>query len=88
VDRPFAGRFALSPFSWFNDRWHEEYMRQLSLEKPRYIIMEKDIGGYWKAVYLAPVANRQKFDQMMDFIGAHYTRTAETRLSLIYKLKE
>ncbi len=88
VDRPFVGRFAMSTFSWFNDRWHEEYMRDISLKKPHYIVLEKDISEYWKAVYLAPAANRRKFDQMMDFIGAHYTRAAETRLSLIYKLKE
>lgn len=88
VDRPFVGRFALVTFSWFNDRWHEEYMRDLSLKKPRYIVLEKDISGYWKAVYLAPEANRQKFNETMDFIDAHYARVAETRLSFICKLKE
>lgn len=87
VDRPFAGRFALSTFSWFNDRWHEEYMRQLSLEKPRYIVLEKDISEYWKAVYLVPAANRRKFDQMMDFIHSNYVLIHETPRSGIYRLK-
>ncbi len=87
VDRRFYGRFPLATFTWFNDRWHTELLAQLNKSKPQYIILEKEIPQYWKDVYLGLEPNRKKFREMMDFISAHYTLVAETRLSGIYQFK-
>ena len=88
VDRRYFGKFPISTFTWFNDRWHEDYLEQLKLSKPRYVIVEKVIPQYWKDVYLAIEPNRQKFREVMDIISSGYEVESETVLSYIYKRKE
>ncbi len=87
VDRRFYGRFPLPTFAWFNDRWHKELLGQLNNSRPRYIILEKEIPQYWKDVYLGLEPNREKFQQMMDFIHSNYVLVHETPRSGIYQLK-
>lgn len=87
VDRRFFGKFPLSTFSWFNDRWHEDYLAQLKSSEPEYIVMPKTIEQRWKDVYLARDENLQKFRDVMDWVPRHYKVEAETALSRIYRLK-
>ena len=87
VNQKHFGRFPLATFTWFNDRWHEEYMEQLRAFQPRYIIVEKEIPSYWKDVYLALEPNQRKFREVMDFISSQYTVSGETVSSLIYHVK-
>jgi hypothetical protein len=85
--RRFFGKFPISTFSWFNDRWHAEYMAELKASRPKFAIVQKEIPQYWKDVYLALEANRKKFNDVMDFIHSEYSLTGETPLSYVYALK-
>jgi hypothetical protein len=88
VDRRHFGKFPISTFTWFNDRWHADYVAQLKTSGPRYIIVEKEIPQYWKDVYLALEPNRQKFRDVMTIISSDYERESETARSYIYKRKQ
>ena len=86
IDRKFFGRFPISTFTWFNDRWFDEYMSQLNVNKPRYVLLEKNISDYWKFEYLSKEPNRIKFSAMMDFIKYNYHVIDETPKSYIMEL--
>jgi hypothetical protein len=87
VNRRFFGKFPIATFSWFNDRWHQEYLNDLRAQRPKYIIVQKEIPQYWKDVYLALEPNRQKYKDVMDIIHSNYSVTAQSPLSYIYALK-
>lgn len=87
VGRRHFGRFPISTFSWINDQWHEDYLQQLKLSRPRYVILEKKRAENWEDVYLASEANRKKYRDIMDMIEIDYGIVAQTPLSRIYKLK-
>jgi len=88
-DRRFFGKYPLATFTWFNDRWHDEYLTELNLSKPEYVIVQKDIAKFTegKGVYSSRKENRKKFRDVMSFISAHYRIESVTALSNIYKRK-
>lgn len=81
------GRFPLATFTWFNDRWHEDFLREFKASGPRYLIVQKEIPQYWKDVYLALEPNREKFRDIMGIISDDYRIETQTPLSYIYTLK-
>ncbi|MCK5259523.1 MAG: hypothetical protein KAJ70_00530 [Candidatus Omnitrophica bacterium] len=81
------GKYPLATFTWFNDRWHEDFLAKFKSSRPRYVILQKEISQNWKDVYLALEPNRKKFRDVMDMITADYKIKAETPLSYIYELK-
>lgn len=85
--RRFFGKFPIATFTWFNDRWHAEYMAELKSSRPKFAIVQKEIPQYWKDVYLALEPNRAKYKDVMDFIQSEYRVYAETPLSYVYTLK-
>lgn len=85
TNRPFVGRFAISTFAWFDKGWHQELLEDLKVQAPRYIFVEKNIGDYWKAVYLGPKPNQEKFQDYLDFIEQNYVQIDQTPLSLVYR---
>ena len=85
--RRFFGKFPISTFSWFNDRWHAEYLAELKASRPKFAIVQKEMPQYWKDVYLALEPNRAKYKDVMDFIQSEYSLYAETPLSYVYALK-
>ena len=87
VNRRYFGKFPLSTFSWFNERWHDDYLKEFKSSKPRYVIRQKEISQNWKDVYLAIEPNRKKFRDIMDIISSEYKIEAQTPLSYIYRLK-
>jgi len=86
-DRPFLGRFPIPVFSWFNDRWHHEFVAELQNEKPRYVITPKKLLPGWKAVHFALLENRKKYWEVMDIIHSDYVLEKSTSFSYIYKRK-
>jgi hypothetical protein len=86
-DRMFAGRFPLVTLSWFKEDWHEQVMNVFRSKKAKYIFLQKDLGHYWEDVYLATEANRQKFQEALDFIHTNYEVVEETPATYILKLK-
>lgn len=86
-NRRFFGNYPLATFTWFNDRWHNEFLNKIRLSKPKYVIVQKEIPQYWKDVYLAFEGNRQKHKNVMEFIASSYRKTDETTLSYVYTLK-
>jgi len=86
-DRPFVGRFPLATFSWFNDKWHEEFMQDLKNVHPKYVILTKKLPDDWYAVYLGNEGNRQKYEENMNFIRKNYYLKTSTPLSDIYEAK-
>jgi len=85
VDRPFPGRYPIPTFTWFNEKWHQEFMETLEKVRPQYIIMPQEHPHNWEAVYLFPKKNREKFNAVMDFIRANYVLAQTTAVSNIYK---
>ena len=81
------GKYPLATFTWFNDRWHEDFLIKFKASKPRYVILQKEIPQNWKDVYLALEPNRKKFLDVMDIIASDYKIKTETPLSYIYELK-
>jgi len=86
-NRRSFGKFPIATFTWFNDRWHEQFIEKLQFSKPRHVIVQKELQQRWKDVYLVFEPNRKKYQDVMDFILTHYDIEKETKLSYIYKLK-
>ena len=84
-DRPFVGRFPIPLFSWFNDRWHEEFIAELKNDKPKFIIVPQKNSAGWEAVHLALLENRKKYRAVMDIIDSGYILEKTTPFSYIYK---
>ncbi len=87
IDRPFLGRFPIPTFAWFNDRWHEEFMRDLKASPPKYLVLQNEFPPRWKEVYLGREENRSKYKDVMDFIAAQYFLKTNTPQSFIYVKK-
>jgi len=87
IDRPFLGRFPISTFSWFNDKWYEEFVLEFKKAKPRYIVLQKKFPPNWNEVYLALEANRKKYEEVMNLIDANYVLKTITPQSHIYEIK-
>ncbi len=87
ADRPFLGRFPITTFSWFDDRWYEEFLGQLKSGRARYIFVQKQMQEGWKLVYFAWKPNQHKYDQMISAVQKNYAVSAETPLCYIYARK-
>ena len=87
MDRPFVGRFPLATLSWLNSRWHEEFVAQLKSNPPNILIMSKDPGRSFPYGYFKIPQNKPKYDEVMDFIQAHYRKVDETPTYFIYRNK-
>lgn len=88
ADRPFLGRFPIATFTWFNDDWHKELMTDLNTVMPKVIVVQRELRPDWKTVYLTPDENRRKYDEVMNFISAHYAVARATPESDIYFRKK
>ncbi len=86
-DRPFLGRFPIPTFTWFNDRWFEEYRRDLKASKAKYIIVQKRMPEDWYIVYFGYPPNKIKYAEMLSVIDAAYVKVAETDSTRIYERK-
>ena len=89
IDRPFVGRFPMVTFSWFNDEWHREFVKELKNNPPRFAIVDKDPGESFSEVYFkAPGStNREKYDEVARFIEENYQVIDETPSLWICKNK-
>lgn len=87
VDRPFLGRFPIATFSWFQDRWHQEFLAEFKKTKPQYVILPKKFPPNWEAVYLTLKANKEKYDDVMNVIKEDYFLETSTPKSYVYKKK-
>ncbi len=86
-DRPFAGRFPLTTFAWFNERWFEEYMADLGSSNIKYVVIQKKLPDDWYAVYWGYPPSEAKHAAMMDLVEKNYVLTAETEGNWIYRRK-
>ena len=87
TNRGWVGRFPMVTFTWFNDRWHDEFIQQLPAEAPRYAFYLKDLGPTFPTVYFQIPQNKEKFDQVDSFIKTHYHVVGQTPLFWIYEKK-
>ncbi len=88
AERPFAGRFPVPTFAWFDEAWQKEMMEDLKNSPPRYVLLEKDLLPRWKDVYFALESNRKKYQEVIRFVRTHYVLEGQTPKSLIYKRKD
>ncbi|HOW36078.1 MAG TPA: hypothetical protein PL155_06675 [Candidatus Omnitrophota bacterium] len=88
ADRPFPGRFPIPTFSWFNERWHREFMSDLKVQPPRFVVLAKELKSNWMTVYFAVKESRDNYAQVMDFITSNYRLRTATPASYIYELKQ
>lgn len=87
ADRPSLGRFPYATFSWFQDEWHDELVADFIREKPRYVIVSRDLTEERKIVYFNVKANREKYDEVLGMIRNNYNLERTTPESYIYKRK-
>ncbi|HBR14774.1 MAG TPA: hypothetical protein DD723_04420 [Candidatus Omnitrophica bacterium] len=87
VDRPFVGRFPMGIFAWLNDRWHKEFIVDLQRTKPKIAVVAKAPPSWFEDIYFKVPGNRLKYDDVLDYIHAHYTAVQETPSLIIYKRK-
>ncbi len=85
VDRPFVGRFPMVTFAWFKDEWHEEFMKDLKTTNPQFAIIDKDPGPSFPNVFFKVEKNKQKYDELLDYIKKNYEAVKETGELVIYK---
>ena len=88
ADRPFLGRFPMATFSWFKEEWHRELMADFSKNKPKFVIVSRDLPADWERVYLAPPENRRKYRDVMEMIRLHYRLCVKSPQSDIYRLRK
>jgi hypothetical protein len=88
TDRPFLGRFPMATFSWFDETWHRELMRDLKEVKPRYVVITRKYPVGWKEVYFGYETNRKKYREMMALVHAHYSPYMRTPNSFVLKLND
>lgn len=87
IDRPFLGRYPMVTMSWFKEQWHEDFMRDLKNEMPRYAVIDKDPGPAFPAIFFKLERNKKKYDEVLDFVKAHYKIVDETSGTWIYERK-
>ena len=86
-DRPFLGRFPIPTFTWFNERWFDEFMKEFRASKAKYIVAQKRLPDDWYTVYFGYAPNKVKYDKMLSVIQSSYVQVAETELTRIYERK-
>lgn len=87
VDRPFIGRFPIVTFSWINDQWHKELMNDLRAVQPRYAFIHKDPGITFQKAYFKVKKNKEKYDEVLNYVHDNYMQVETTEFFYIYKKK-
>ncbi len=88
IDRPFLGRFPMASFSWFDERWHAELLRDIQTVRPRYVVCPKVAPPQLEDVYFKVEANKRKYLDVMALLQQQYLPVAESPSSTIFKRKE
>ncbi len=86
VNRPFIGRFPMVSFSWINDQWHQELMQDLRKKRPRYAVLSKDKSIKNLKVFFQIKRNKDKYDEVYNYIQQHYHLVSSTPDLNIYKI--
>ena len=81
--RRYFGRFPMGTFSWFNDKWHEEYIEEILNEAPRFAVTPKK----YDTVYFHNKTNLKKYNDVMDIIKNNYSVIHQTERYYIYERK-
>jgi len=71
-DRPFLGRFPITTFAWFDERWFDEYIRQFKAGSAKYVIVQENLPKDWYQVYLGYPPSKAKYEQMKAAIAEMY----------------
>ena len=82
--RNVVGRFPVATLSWMRQDWHEELMHDLENQKPRLIILKKNLEKDFENVYFKRPSNKSNFNDVMNFIETNYHLMVKTEASLIY----
>jgi len=88
IDRPFVGRFPMANFSWFNDKYHDEYMASLSIAKAKFAVIPKELPYYFDKTHFIVESNIHKYDEAMQFIGSNYEIVKTTPTLNILKWRD
>jgi len=90
VDKPFVGRFPMATFSWFDDKYHDEYMASLKNTKAKVAVIPKELPHYFDKTHFIVEGNKQKYDEVMQFINDNYelSETTPTLKILEWKTNE
>jgi len=88
IDRPFVGRFPMANFSWFNDKYHDEYVASLSNTKAKFAVIPKELPYYFDKTHFIVKSNKRKYDEVMQFINNNYEIIKTTPTLNILKWRE
>ncbi len=86
VDRPFLGRFPMYTFTWFNDKWHADFDKELRGAPPQVVVVDKDPGDAFPKIYFKVEKNKKRYFDVLGFIKGNYTVIAQTKNFLVYQL--
>ncbi len=87
IDCPFIGRFPTITLSWIGSDWHDQYMRDLKRQKPRYVVTYKKYPEYYTRTQLVVPANQKKHDEFMDYVNQYYQIVSGTPTLYIWARK-
>ena len=87
-NRPFIHRFPIATFSWFQDEWHKEFIKNLQTLKPNYAIIPKELDVLAFRDYFVNINNKKKYSDVMSLIDDNYSPVKETEKSIILKRKK
>ena len=87
VDRNSVGRFPIPIFSWFDEKWHDEFFSDLKKTQPKYAVLPKTLTSAYESVYFKVPQNRYKFLEIQAFIDEHYTPVTSTPGLIVYQRK-
>ena len=87
VNRPFVGRFPMVTLSWLKESWYQELLSALRKAPPRLAVVSKDPGPSFELIYFVYSGNREKYEEVLDFISEHYSLAGETQSLLFYRWK-
>ena len=75
-------------FSWINENWHKELVKDLRYIQPRFVILAKDPGPTFEKAYFKIPSNKQHYDEVIHYIHDHYVIVDSTPSLIIYKRRE
>jgi len=87
IDRPFVGRFPIATFSWVDEEWHRELLKDLTKTKPRFVILPKKLDPVFDKVFFKLRNNKDHYDETMHYIIQNYQMVNQTHSLFIYSLK-
>lgn len=86
-DRPFLGRFPFCTLSWINDDWFNEYFKDFSELKAKFVIVRKEYSEVWNKVTLGYRPSKIKHEEILRVIKKSYVMVRETPKSWIFERK-